>query len=494
MKKAIWVILLAAVAILGVGVIIAFATGEIDHAVVPTVNTAFLGEVDLAEQMEIWRNQYRRMTPGNAPLVQDVGTWPAAWEEFSSRWTSAPAERNLATWLVPVTAERSGALTVLRDADGNALWSGVTDFSKEESANVTLTGALVDEEEWPLYKAAREEIDRRLGTMRGTETGRPPRLRDGEGGSGGNGTNDGPKMFVSATGVVTNNRLELHVGLQWTNDVIMDVFAYGPLHTSATHVVTYTNDENEVITWTNTTWHSVEPGLTGLDNHWKCVGTVALTNGEEAVFVDDTFPTNRGIVRFYAAFEAGDADGDGLNDVFETVALGSSTNSVDSDHDGIPDGIEYAAGSNPSTSNVWWEVKTTNAWFRQFPLPDCGLNAPSNHVFDFPVDGDSPMTGSVVSNVTVSGFVDDAIKVDGNDVDFAPNVQSFTDRSITNDIADLQSKHFTLALWDWPNPEHAGANEARIGNSTNDPFLVEWTWLAPLAVRFEPIWTTGSPP
>ncbi len=489
MKKAIGVILSVAMSIVGADAV--FALGETDHAGAPNVDSAFLGDVDLAEQMEIWRNQYRRMIPSDAPLVQGVGTWSAAWEEFSSHWDAAPAERDLATWLVPVVAERSGALTILRDADGNALWSGVTDFSKEESSNVTLTGALVDEGEWALYEAAREEVERRLGAMRKTEAGRSPPLLDGE---GENVTNDGPQMFVSATGVVTNNRLELQVGLQWTNDAIMDVFAYGPLHTSVTHLVTYTNDENEVITWTNTTWHSVEPGLTGLDNHWECIGTVALTSGEEAVFVDDTFPANRGIVRFYAAFEVGDADGDGLNDVFETVALGSSTNSFDSDHDGIPDGVEYAAGANPSVSNVWWEVKTTNTWFRQFPLPDCGLNAPSSHVFDFSVYGDSPMTGSVVSNVTISGFVDDAIKVDGNGVDFAPNVQSFSARCITNEIADLQSKHFTLSLWDWPNPGHEGANEAKVGNSANDPFCVEWTWLAPLEVRFEPIWTTGSPP
>ncbi len=42
---------------------------------------AVLGEEDLAERAEIWRNRYRRMTPGAEPLVQDIGTWPAAWEE-----------------------------------------------------------------------------------------------------------------------------------------------------------------------------------------------------------------------------------------------------------------------------------------------------------------------------------------------------------------------------------------------------------------------------
>ena len=42
MEKAIWGILLVAVAVLGVGAAIAFATGEADHAAAPTADTVFL--------------------------------------------------------------------------------------------------------------------------------------------------------------------------------------------------------------------------------------------------------------------------------------------------------------------------------------------------------------------------------------------------------------------------------------------------------------------
>lgn len=80
-----------------VGVAIASATGDADAPVDNTADVVFLGDLDLAERVEIWRNQYRRMTPGDASLVQDVGTWPAAWEEFSPVWDTAPAERDLAT-------------------------------------------------------------------------------------------------------------------------------------------------------------------------------------------------------------------------------------------------------------------------------------------------------------------------------------------------------------------------------------------------------------
>jgi hypothetical protein len=60
------------------GVVAAFAMSGADEAADDTADSVFLGEQDLAERMEIWRNQYRRMTPGDATLVQDVGTWPTA--------------------------------------------------------------------------------------------------------------------------------------------------------------------------------------------------------------------------------------------------------------------------------------------------------------------------------------------------------------------------------------------------------------------------------
>ena len=237
------------------GVVAAFAIGtadEVDNAVV-------LGEEDLAERAEILRNQFRRMTPGNASLVQDIGTWPAAWEEFSPAWDSALATRDLATWLVPVEVARDGADTVLLDGNGVELWRGETDFSKEESANVTLTGWLVSEDDWPLYEAARAALSRRLASQ-------TPRLRDGEGGGGSNELTG--LRFVSVAADFTNTPPSFEVGLTWTNTGTVDIFAFGPWHVQSNSVVTYTNDENAVVTYTNTTWNSTEPGLTGLDSHW----------------------------------------------------------------------------------------------------------------------------------------------------------------------------------------------------------------------------------
>ncbi len=321
-----------------VGVVAAFGTGGADEPTEPVV----LGEEDLMEQVEIWRNQYRRMTPGDGPLVQDVGELPAAWEEFGNRWSSAPAERDLATWLVPFSAERQGDTTVIRDADGAVLWSGTTDFVMPGSTNVTITGALVDEADWPFYDASRWEVFRRLSASQ-------PRLRDGEGGgTNGNSTNNPGNMFVSAYSVFTNGVPEFHVGLQWTNDVTLDIFAFGPLHEAVTNEVTYTNDENQVITTNVTHWNSVEPGLLGWANDWTWAGTVSLTNGEETVFVDTNYVQGRWKVRFYAAAEAVDTDGDGLNDGFEMFVYHTDLSVADSDGDGIGDGAEVAMGSDPA--------------------------------------------------------------------------------------------------------------------------------------------------
>jgi len=434
---------------------------------------------------------------------------------------------------VPFSAERQGDATVIRDAHGAVLWSSTTDFAKPGSTNVTITGALVDEADWPLYDAARWEVFRRLSASQ-------PRLRDGEGGTNGNSTNNPSNMFVSAYSVFANGFPELHVGLQWTNDVTLDIFAFGALHEAVTNEITYTNDENQVITTNVTHWYSVEPGLSGrYDNLWEYVGTVSLTNGDEVVFIDTNYVQERWKVRFYAAFEPGDADNDALNDAFETAILGTSTNSTDSDndglsewdeyylhrtdpndedtdHDGIIDPTELSMGLNPTNndtdrdgigdavdpaptvSNWWWIVKTsTNLYFRQYidDLPSWPEYATNDTSWAWTFSTTSPCPGAIVKDVTLSGFVDDAIKVDNHEVLAAweCGTTNLDHVSITNQIDDLQSGQFSLSLWDWPEDGFSGPNEVRIGLTNSEPFVAEWTWWVPMDFRLEHINTNGTP-
>jgi hypothetical protein len=496
MKRHVWMVWLAVLKAVFV-VAAAFATGGTDEAADDTADNVFLGGQDLAERMEIWRNQYRRMTPGDAPLVQDVGTWPAAWEEFSHAWDAAPAERDLATWLVPVVSERTGALTVLRDADGNALWSGATDFAKEGSESVTLTGALVSEEDWALWQAARGEIDSRLGLMREE--------------SPGGGLRGGPYTNgLRFTNIWAETNGDFRLDLAWEANGEVQVFCRAMHSTSWVETVVYTNDENEVVTNDVTKWRQLDT-FKGRPDAWEVLGVVTVTNGESS-FTDTNIAPDFDRVRFYAAAKLADTDDDGLTDGEEWLIVGSSATNADSDFDGIGDlqehngatnpmnpdtdgdGIWDAADPSPASSNVWWAEKTTNAWYQHYSRPDCTLNAPSNRVASWHRVGSPPWVDSVLHDVGLNGTVDDAIKVDGHGVDFWRSVQTFTDRSIVNEINDLQSFEFDLELWDYPDANHSGPNEAKIGDSDNDKFRVEWEWWTPIDVFMEPILAGAQAP
>ncbi|MBQ6912181.1 MAG: hypothetical protein IJQ35_08510 [Bacteroidales bacterium] len=71
MKK--WMIAFLLVLAVIAGGVGAFATGGDDEPLTDDPEPmVVLGEEDLVEQAEIWRNQFRRITPGEGPLVQDV--------------------------------------------------------------------------------------------------------------------------------------------------------------------------------------------------------------------------------------------------------------------------------------------------------------------------------------------------------------------------------------------------------------------------------------
>ncbi len=336
------------------GVAIASATGDADEPAGDSADVVFLGDLDLAERLEIWRNQYRRMTPGDAPLVQDVGTWPAAWEEFSSVWDTAPAERDLATWLVPFSAERAGNTTVIRDANGTVLWSGTTDFAKDESGNVTLTGDLVDETDCPLYDDAQWEVMRRVGeghAMRG----------------GIRGTNGPITNGLRFTNVWMETNGDFRMDFAWEEDGDVEVFCRAMHTTSWVETVVWTNDENEVVTNDFTRWRQLDT-FHGIPDAWELVGVVAVTNGGGS-FTDTNHVPDYDRVRFYAAAKLEDTDGDGmtdgegwlwnldspntdtdndgLSDYDERKLHKTDPDNPDSDGDGLGDGYEVTHGTDP---------------------------------------------------------------------------------------------------------------------------------------------------
>lgn len=294
----------------------------------PSGDEVVLGEEDLGERGEVLRNMYRRITPpAMETLVQDVGTVPAAWEEFDPQWDDAAAAREFGAWVVPVALTQVDGATVLSDANGRILWRGTNDFARPESSGVVLTGGLVAEEDWPAYEAVREAVAGMEAEARREDSLQIP----GRSASPTNGL-----RFV-AHSFDTNGTVCLD--LAWEQDSDVDIFVYAVAHTSSWVVATWTNDENIVVTDTNLVWTATGDPFSGMESGWEWRGTTAIANGT-GEFADSGFPESEGRLRFYAAAAAVDTDGDGLNDGWEWFVSHTDPSNPDTDGDGISDGVE----------------------------------------------------------------------------------------------------------------------------------------------------------
>ena len=319
-----------------------------DVDVPPMVDDVMLGEEDLAERGEILRNMYRRITPPDMEtLVQDVGTVPAAWEEFGPQWDDAAATREYGAWVVPVALTQAGGATVMSDADGRVLWRGTNDFARPESSGVVLTGGLIAEEDWPVYEAVREAVTGMEAEARREEFLQIP----GRSASPTNG------LRFAAHSFDTNRAVCL--ALAWEQDGDVDIFVYAVAHTSSWVVATWTNDENVVVTDTNLVWTATGYPFSGMESRWEWCGIATIANGT-GEFLDSGFPASKGRIRFYAAAAAVDTDGDGLNDGWEWFVSHTDPSNPDTDGDGLSDGVEVELTESDTDGDGLpdgWEVQ-----------------------------------------------------------------------------------------------------------------------------------------
>ena len=96
-------------------------------------------------------------------------------------------------------------------------------------------------------------------------------------------------------------------------EVTAEIYSYTVLHTSAVAVITWTNEQSNVVTDTNTVWTPVTPPFNGIESAWVVVTTnLALTNGVGVG--EDTNVSSNDRVRFYAVANRIDTDEDGLSD------------------------------------------------------------------------------------------------------------------------------------------------------------------------------------
>ena len=336
-KRHVWMVCFGVAAVLAGAAALATGTGEAESPEGEPDNAVVLGEEDLADRAEILRNMYRRITPPDMPLVQDVGTWPAAWEEFGASWEAAAADREYWAWVVPIEVSQEAGLTVVEDGNGAVLWRGWTDFARPESADVVLTGGLVAEEDWDAYEGVRDAVAAMRETAGGTPA--PPVMR----------TTPTNGLRFTAHEWTTNGTFRLE--LAYEIDTNVDIFAYAVACTSSLVVATWTNDENQVVTDTNTVWTSVGLPFNGMESDWEQRGTVAISNGV-AEFEDSGFSDELSRLRFYAAVVAQDTDGDGLNDGWESFVYHTDPGDEDTDGDGFDDGLELSMGA-PMDNPLW---------------------------------------------------------------------------------------------------------------------------------------------
>ena len=423
MKKHVWAVCLGVAALLAGAAALATGTGEAGSPAEEPDDAVVLGEEDLADRAEILRNMYRRITPPDVALVQDVGTWPAAWEEFGASWEAAAADREYGAWVVPIEVSQDAGLTVVKDGDGAVLWRGWTDFARPESADVVLTGGLVAEEGWAAYEGVRDAVAAMTDTV--VRTPAPPMRTTPTNG-----------LRFTAHEWTTNGTFRLE--LAYEIDTNVDIFAYAVACTSSLVVATWTNDENQVVTDTNTVWTSVGLPFNGMESDWEQRGTVPISNGV-AEFEDSGFSEELSRLRFYAAVVAQDTDGDGLNDGWESFVYHTNPGDEDTDGDGFDDGLELSMDA-PMDDPLWTGAElayrlthvsctvTTNS--RSVTTNWHGLRAQVEDSLDCGGSNDTHQVETAqleVDNMFDSGY-HIALQIDGNveDVDAGFDVVTFT--------------------------------------------------------------------
>ena len=315
---------------------------------------------DLAEGAEIQRRMFNRITPPGLswfqPMFPSVTPFDAKYFDESFLDGLLGEDKNsVAVYPLSLVLDPKTRETLIYNAEGeliasvpkNNAFSAMPDG--EDPSRVTLRLDLLPAEDVEPYLYTEERVAESLAAAGS--------VGDEEGSSGGGGmamlsleTNEfGFVNFQSQT----NGTMRLTV----TNSAgTAEVFSYTVWHTSAVVVVTWTNEESNVVTDTNTLWYPVSPPYNGMESAWTNRTTnLACTNGI-GVWEDQNIVSNER-VRFYAVTLRTDSDGDGLTDGSELFVYHTATNSADTDDDGMNDKDEVDQGFYPTYSNeavqVW---------------------------------------------------------------------------------------------------------------------------------------------
>lgn len=132
---------------------------------------------------------------------------------------------------------------------------------------------------------------------------------------------------------------------------VAEIYSYTVLHTSSTVVVTWTNEQSNVVTDTNTLWYPALTPFDGIQSAWEDQTTnLSLSNGVGTW--EDTHVPSNARVRMYAVANRMDSDEDNLTDGAEIFLYRTDPRNPDTDGDSLSDGDEiHLYGTNPNSSD-----------------------------------------------------------------------------------------------------------------------------------------------
>ena len=301
---------------------------------------------DLAEGAEVQRRMFNRITPPGLswtqPMFPPVAPFDAQYfDEQFLEGLLGEDKNSVAIYPLSLIQDPKTRETLIYNAEGELIAAIPADRGSREwpadadPSRVILQLDLLPAEDVEPYLYTERRIEESLARYNASRSAK-------SGGAATRGLEAGEFGFVDMQ-ILSNGNVQLTV----TNGAdVVEVFAYTVWHTSSVVVVTWTNEQSNVVTDTNTVWHQVSPAFNGLESAWECLTTnLVLTNGV-GIYEDANISSNARI-RFYAVANRQDTDGDGLTDGAEIFVHHTNPGNPDTDGDGWSDAEELAAGTEP---------------------------------------------------------------------------------------------------------------------------------------------------
>jgi hypothetical protein len=301
---------------------------------------------DLAEGAEVQRRMFNRITPPGLswtqPMFPPVAPFDAQYfDEQFLEGLLGEDKNSVAIYPLSLIQDPQTRETLIYNAEGELIAAIPVDGAVREwpedadPSRVILQLDLLPAEDVEPYLYTERRIEESLARYNASRSAK-------SGGAATRGLEAGEFGFVDMQ-ILSNGNVQLTV----TNGAdVVEVFAYTVWHTSSVVVVTWTNEQSNVVTDTNTVWHQVSPAFNGLESAWECLTTnLVLTNGV-GIYEDANISSNARI-RFYAVANRQDTDGDGLTDGAEIFVHHTNPGNPDTDGDGWSDAEELAAGTEP---------------------------------------------------------------------------------------------------------------------------------------------------